>query len=705
MSKFRQTNDILKAMNKKENIRNVGVVAHIDHGKTTLTDSLLAKAGLIPSQIAGTARVLDYLVEEQKRGITIKTASISLLHQTRTNSYVINLMDTPGHVDFNDKVARALRTIDGVIVVVDAVEEIMAQTQIVMRQALGARVKPILFINKIDRLIKEMKLPEKEIQKRLIRIINDFNNIIGIYCEEEFKDEWKVNPAKGSVIFGSALDKWGFILGKREGKEVKFDEITEAYRKHQSRGLEKILPLHEAVLDAIVKELPNPLAAQKYRVPRIWKGNIASEIGKGMLNCEEEAPTMICVTNVQMESDTEPIITGRIFSGSAAPGDVVYLVNAREEFKIKQVFLHMGAFRESVDRVIAGNVAALTGSNRCKMGETITDQKCKSTIVPFEQIEGISERVITVAIEPKDPNDLQVMIRTMENLALTDPGIVPSVDQETGEYLISGIGELHLEIALKSLRENSGIIQLIASDPTVNHRESIGKKGKEAIATSPHQRLFLTAVAEPTNKGEIDDEKEELWVKDDQNNMLSAKAPVTKNQKEYKNSIITSFRSICRTGPICAEPLRNVRISLLETKLTGQSENSEAANLLKKVTYEAMLRAGPILLEPIYRSEIVTPTELLGKCTRIMAKRRGKISQTQQKGAITIISGYVPVTETFNLSTELRSSTSGQAFWQCTFDGWQETPENITQKLIREIRKRKGLPSETPKPQTFTSTC
>jgi elongation factor 2 len=192
-------------------------------------------------------------------------------------------------------------------------------------------------------------------------------------------------------------------------------------------------------------------------------------------------------------------------------------------------------------------------------------------------------------------------------------------------------------------------------------------------------------------------------VKDDQNNILSARLLMTKNQEQCKNAIMASFRSVCRAGPICAEPLRNVRIILLETKLIGQSENAEVANALKKVTYGAILTAGPILLEPIYRIEIVTPTELLGKCARIMALRRGKISQTQQKGTITIISGYVPVAETFNLSTELRSSTSGQAFWQCAFDGWQETPENITQKLIREIRERKGLTPETPKPQAFVS--
>jgi elongation factor 2 len=173
MPKFRQIADILRLMGKKEQIRNLGIIAHIDHGKTTLTDSLLAGAGLLSSKVAGSARVLDYLAEEQKRGITIKTANISLLYRTANDSFVINLVDTPGHVDFTGKVTRALRAIDGAIVVVDAVEEIMAQTEIVTRQTLEERVRPVLFINKVDRLISELKLNAEQIQKKFTHIIGN----------------------------------------------------------------------------------------------------------------------------------------------------------------------------------------------------------------------------------------------------------------------------------------------------------------------------------------------------------------------------------------------------------------------------------------------------------------------------------------------------------------------------------------------------
>ncbi|MDX1814247.1 MAG: GTP-binding protein, partial [Candidatus Bathyarchaeia archaeon] len=220
MPRFKHTRDILRLMGEKKAIRNLGILAHIDHGKTTLTDSLLAGTGLLSPQVAGSARVLDYLEEEQKRGITMKTANISMLYRTANSSFIINLVDTPGHVDFTGKVTRALRTIDGAVVLVDAVEEVMAQTELVLRQALEERVRPVLFINKVDRLITELKLTEEQIQKKFTRIIGFFNDLIEMYGESPFKEMCKADPAKGNVAFGSALHRWGFTLGVARKKNT-----------------------------------------------------------------------------------------------------------------------------------------------------------------------------------------------------------------------------------------------------------------------------------------------------------------------------------------------------------------------------------------------------------------------------------------------------------------------------------------------------
>lgn len=345
--RFRQTNDILRLMSKKESIRNIGIIAHIDHGKTTMTDSLLAEAGLLSPKIAGEARALDYLEEEQKRGITIKTANISLLHEIEKKPYLINLIDTPGHVDFTGKVTRALRAIDGVVVVVDAVEEVMVQTETVTRQALAERVRPVLFINKVDRLIRELKLNPDEIQNKLLRIIHEFNNLIELYGEQELKDKWKVDPKKGNVAFGSALHKWGFTLDIAQSKGIKFSDVAEAYEKERGEELQKAIPLHNAILEMVVKHLPNPVEAQKYRVPKIWKGELESDVGKAMMNCDDNGPTVMCFTSAQMDPHAGLIATGRILSGAIKEGDQAFLVGVKKEYRVQQVSVYMGVSEKS----------------------------------------------------------------------------------------------------------------------------------------------------------------------------------------------------------------------------------------------------------------------------------------------------------------------------------------------------------------------
>ncbi|MFX1394846.1 MAG: GTP-binding protein, partial [Promethearchaeota archaeon] len=253
-------------MEKTQNIRNIGFVGHIDHGKTTLTDSLLSEAGLLSPDLAGEARALDYLEEEQKRGITMKSTNISLYYEKTLEErepFLINLVDTPGHLDFSGKVTRALRLVDGVVVVVDAVEEIITQSETVIRQALQEGVKPVLFINKIDRLIRELKLTDEEIRKKYTRIIKDFNTLLGRYAEPPFNKEWKVSPAAGNVAFGSALHKWGFTLKILKNSDFKFKDIKERYKKEtytkeKHADLAVYLPIYKAILEMVVDHLPNP---------------------------------------------------------------------------------------------------------------------------------------------------------------------------------------------------------------------------------------------------------------------------------------------------------------------------------------------------------------------------------------------------------------------------------------------------------------
>ncbi|MBX5320560.1 MAG: elongation factor EF-2 [Candidatus Bathyarchaeota archaeon] len=732
MPKFRQTAEILKLMGKKEDIRNIGIIAHIDHGKTTMTDSLLAEAGLLSPKIAGEARALDYLEEEQKRGITIKTANISLLHEIDGRPFVINLIDTPGHVDFTGKVTRALRAIDGAVVVVDAVEEVMVQTETVTRQALEERVRPILFINKVDRLIKELKLTPNEIQNKLIRIIRDFNNLIEIYGEPDFKDRWKVDPQKETVAFGSALHRWGFTLKLAQEKGVKFNDVIEAYEKGAYQKLARLIPLHNAILDVVVKNVPNPIEAQKYRVPRIWKGEMDSEIGRAMLNCDDNGPTVMCITMAQMDPHAGLVATGRLFSGSVKEGDHVYLVGVRKDYRVQQVSMYMGAFREVVDRIAAGNIAALLGLDLARAGETLVDIAHKDVMVPFERIKYVSEPVITLALEPKHPKDLPRLVDAMNRLSIEDPNLVTTINRETGEYLLSGMGELHLEIAVKFLRDYGGGLEILTSKPIVVYRESVSGKGIIAMAKSPnkHNRFWVQVepleekVIDMIEKGEIaeemgrkqignilfkeaewpTEEARNVWAVDEHRNILLDLTKGIQYLREAREMIIAGFRWACRAGPLCEEPLRGVKIKLMDAQLHEDPVHRGPAQILpatRRAILGSFLTAKPVLLEPVYKIGVSVPAQWVGECSSIITRKRGRILSSEMKGALTRIAGYIPVAETFGLSAEMRSATSGHAFWQCTFDHWEKVPENIKAEVVRQIRERKGLPPEIPTPNMF----
>jgi len=713
MPRFRHITDILKLMDKKESIRNMGIIAHIDHGKTTLTDSLLAGTGLLSPKVAGSAKVLDYLEEEQKRGITLKTANISLLYKTAERSFIVNLVDTPGHVDFTGKVTRALRSIDGAVVVVDAVEEIMAQTEIVIWQALEERVRPTLFINKVDRLITELKLNAEQIQEKFTRIIGNFNDLIEIYGETPFKGKWKINPAAGSVVFGSALHRWGFTLSMARQKDVKFSDIIGAYENGEYEKLQKTLPLHSAILDMAVKHISNPLKVQGYRVEKIWKGDMTSEAGKAMAGCDDNGPIVMCITNVQTDPNSGLIATGRVFSGTVKTGATVYLVNAQTERVIQQVSIYMGAFREPVNQVAAGNLVALAGLELAKAGETVVDVEHKEGMVPFERIRYVSEPVVTVAVEPKNPKDLPKLLAAMDKLATEDPNLATTVNRETGEYLLSGMGELHLEIAAKLLRDYLSGMEITVSSPRVVYRENAARKGAIATAWSPNRQNKFAVQVEPLDEGDVNLVEREGYNAKSAGNMLTVGeyknvlvdcTEKTEQFREALDFIISGFTFACKAGPLCGEPLRGVKTNLMKIQLSENAEDCSPVEIMHgvgKAIFGSFLTAKPVLFEPVYKTVISVTAELAGECSRIISSRRGKISAFEQKGVFAVLTGYIPVAESFGLSAELRSATSGRALWQSLFAGWEKVPEKLEAKIIKEVRKRKGLPSEVPKPEQF----
>ncbi len=719
MAKRRVVEEVLKIMNKKEQIRNIGIIAHIDHGKTTLTDSLLAGAGLLSPTLAGQVRALDYMEEEQRRGITIKTANISLLHKLENKRYVINLVDTPGHVDFSGKVTRALRAIDGVVVVVDAVEEIMVQTETVTRQALEERVKPVLFINKIDRLIKELKLSPEKIKEKLERIIQNFNTLIENFGETLFKKKWKVKPEDGSVIFGSALHKWGFTIPIINELGLKFKDIIKYYQEENINELQEILPLHKAILSAVVKHLPNPIMAQQYRIPKIWHGSLESEIGQAMLRCDDNGPMMFCVTKVVIDPHAKLVATGRIFSGTIKEGQEVYLLNAKESCRIQQVGMYMGAIREIVKEIPAGNIAAITGPERIRSGETVVELGYETKSMPFEEIKYITEPVVTLTIEPEKPQYLPRMVEFLKKLSIQDPNLLISINEETGEYLLSGIGELHLEIAIKEL-EKLGV-EVMTSQPIVVYRETIRTQGGPVIVNSINELNSVVLKVEPLDKkilnflleGRLTQKEdksvikiltkkmkpyfkntEQIWAIEKHGNILIYEGEINEEIANVKNSVITGFKWACESGPLCSEPLRGLKVVIQELKVHKNPElrdSSQIIPMIKNAIFKAILADNPTILEPIYKIQIRTPPETMKNVLSVLSQRRSDILNIEHRGFDAFITATIPVGESFGLAAELRSKTSGRAFWQMQFSSWEELPENIVNQVINEVRKRKGM--------------
>jgi len=701
MPRFRQTTQIHQLMSRKELIRNLGIIAHIDHGKTTLADSLLAGAGMLSPQMAGSARVLDYLSEEQKRKITIKTANMSLLYKTQNSNYIINLVDTPGHVDFTGKVTRALRVTDGAVVVVDAVEEIMAQTEILLRQALEERVRPVLFINKVDRLITELQLNEAQIQNKLDHIISRFNDLIELYAEEQFKARWKISASLGNVAFGAALHGWGFTLGMAKKQGVKFSDIIKAYADKNQEKLQKALPVYKAVFEMAIKHLPNPQQAQSYRIEKIWCGSVGSGVGKALLECRDDAPKVLFVTSVRSDLNGDTIATGRVFSGTIKEGDKLHLMNVAAETEVIDVALEMGLFREDVSDVSAGNLASATLAGTVKVGETLVDLEHKEEMVPFEGIRYVSEPVVTVAVEPKNPKDIPALLKGLERLAGEDPNLKLTMDKETGEYLLSGMGELHLEIAVNELKRERNV-EVSISSPRVLYMESVQKSGVVALAKSPNKQNSFWVQVEPNAEKSAETEKGTVLTVDEHHNALIDCSGKTRSvSAEVLDAILSGFEFACKAGPLCSEPVQCVRVNLVDFQLDNEVDGSEVMRGISKAVFGSFLTAEPVLLEPIYKIVVTVASELASESTRILTTRRGKVNTYEQKGLLTCISGSIPVSETFGFAKEIRSATSGKAIWQTFFDRWEKMPKKIETQTISELRQRKGLAPEVPKPERF----
>jgi len=834
-------------MDHKENIRNMSVIAHVDHGKSTLTDSLVAKAGIIAASKAGETRATDTRKDEQDRCITIKSTAISMFFDmpkkdldfvkqpkakkadgTVETGFLINLIDSPGHVDFSSEVTAALRVTDGALVVVDCVSGVCVQTETVLRQAIAERIRPVLFMNKMDRALLELQLGAEELYQTFQRIVENVNVIVATYADDDGPmGVVRVDVNNGSVGFGSGLHGWAFTLkqfaemyaakfgvetdkmmkklwgesffnpktkkwSKEKAEDNKrsfcmyvldpiymvFDAIMNFKKDQTEKLLAKLttadgklvkdvlkaeekelegkplmkavmrswLPAGEAMFQMIVIHLPSPVTAQKYRAELLYEGPHDDAVCIGIKNCDPEAHLMMYISKMVPTSDKGRFYAfGRVFSGKVATGQKARIMGPNfipgqktdlYEKSIQRTVLMMGGKVEAIENVPAGNICGLVGVDQflVKTGTISTFKEAHN----MKQMKFSVSPVVRVAVEPKNPADLPKLVEGLKRLSKSDP-MVQCMIEESGEHIIAGAGELHLEICLKDLEEDHACIPLKKSDPVVSYRETVSEESSiMCLSKSPnkHNRLFMKAcpmpdgLAEDIEKGEVnprDDfktrgryladkydydvtEARKIWCfgpDTDGPNLLIDCSKGVQYLNEIKDSVVAGFQWATKEGVMCDENLRAVRFNVFDVTLHADAIHRGGGQIIptaRRVLYASMLTAEPRLMEPVYLVEIQCPENAVGGIYGVLNRRRGHVfEEAQTPGTpMFVVKAYLPVNESFGFTADLRSNTGGQAFPQCIFDHWQVmpgdpmNPGNKPNEIVEDTRKRKGLKPGPP---------
>uniref|UniRef100_A0A8C2H593 Eukaryotic translation elongation factor 2, like 2 n=1 Tax=Cyprinus carpio TaxID=7962 RepID=A0A8C2H593_CYPCA len=795
---------IREIMDKKSNIRNMSVIAHVDHGKSTLTDSLVCKAGIIASARAGETRFTDTRKDEQERCITIKSTAISLYYELSENDsafikqckdgsgFLINLIDSPGHVDFSSEVTAALRVTDGALVVVDCVSGVCVQTETVLRQAIAERIKPVLMMNKMDRALLELQLEPDELFQTFQRIVENVNVIISTYGEGEHgpMGNIMVDPVVGTVGFGSGLHGWAFTLkqfaemyvakfaakgdkkkadlppaerakkveemmkklwgdkyfdpacGKfsksatnADGKKLPrtfcqlvldpifkvFDAIMNFKKEETQKLIEKLevkldaedkdkegkpllkavmrrwLPAGDALLQMITIHLPSPVTAQRYRCELLYEGPGDDEAAMGVKNCDPKAPLMMYISKMVPTTDKGRFYAfGRVFSGVVSTGQKVRIMGPnftpgkKEDLYLKPIqrtILMMGRYVEPIEDVPCGNIVGLVGVDQflVKTGTITTFENAHNMRVMKFSV----SPVVRVAVEAKNPADLPKLVEGLKRLAKSDP-MVQCIIEESGEHIVAGAGELHLEICLKDLEEDHACID----------------KGD----VTPRQELKQRArYLSEKYEWEVT-EARKIWCFGPDGTGPNMLVDITKGVQylnEIKDSVVAGFQWATKEGALCEENMRAVRFDIHDVTLHADAIHRGGGQIIptaRRVLYASVLTAQPRLMEPIYLVEIQCPEQVVGGIYGVLNRKRGHVFEESQVAGtpIFVVKAYLPVNESFGFTADLRSNTGGQAFPQCVFDHWQILPgdpydvNSKPSQIVAETRKRKGLKEGIP---------
>ncbi len=702
--------------------RIISISAHIDHGKTTTTDYLMRRAGLMSDAAAGQALMTDSDDEEQERGITIFTSVVLLNFTVDGEEYLVQLSDTPGHLSFTGEVSRALRASDGAVILVDALEGMMTQTETNIRLAVGSEAcKPVLFINKVDRLINELKLPPAKVYERIDIIISKVNTLIQKVAPEEFKKSWQVSFQDGSVAVGSAKTGWAFSMKTLEKRDIKPIVVFEKYDAGDEMWLRENLPLDEALLEMIVHHLPDPKTAQRYKIPRIWKGDLDSPEGKSLLECDPNGPLLGMITKIFIEPKSKrPTLIGRIFSGTIKNGQEIRLVNMRQNAKVKRLGVQEITDILDMDEVPAGNLFSVFGF-MCPSGETFVEPG--SEMAGFEAIEYVCEPVVSRSIKPIDPQDVAKLGEVVSKWIMADPTARFVHDKESGEYRLDGIDPLQIEILTKRINEQ---VKINVSEPIIVYREKMTERGDEFHTKSPNGHNRVRMILEPLDEKTVELIKKKKVNMDqhprDRGAILRDEAGwdakvARKILDIYESCMLvdamsgvqrfdrifsylqTVFREFVDSGPIAHEPVMGVKVTLTDATIHNDPAHTgynEVTTMVSAALNMGFLTGKPGLYEPVLNVDIKTPTDTQGQVIKVLTGHRGQILTIEGEEDNVTVKGSLPTAETIGIADEFRSATAGRSFFGYQFRGFEGVPTILQEELILEIRQRKGMAEEMP---------
>ncbi len=689
-----------------EKIRNIGIMAHIDAGKTTTTERILYYTGRTykMGEVHEGAAVMDWMAQEQERGITITSAATT----TQWQDHRINIIDTPGHVDFTVEVERSLRVLDGAIALFDSVAGVEPQSETVWRQADKYRVPRIAYINKMDRIGADFEHGVQTMVDRLgahpvpiqlpMGVESSFTGVIDLVTMKAitYKDELgrdqdvteipaeygeAAHAAREHLLEEVSHHDDGLVEMILEEREIPVQKLKAAIRK-ATLGIQMTPVLCgssfknkgvQPLLDAVIDYLPSPLEVPPVEGLEPAKGSDNGGERRAERHPADDEPFSALAFKIMADPYVGKLTYFRVYSGRLEAGSRVLNVSTGRTERIGRILMMHANDREEVKEVHAGDIAAAVGIKQVSTGDTLAapDRPIKLETIEFP------EPVIKVAIEPKTKADQEKMSGALARLAEEDPTFQVRTNEETGQTEISGMGELHLEVLVdRMLREFK--VQASVGRPQVSYRETVR-------GTADHiEGRFVRQTGGAGQYGivYIDLEPAPGEGFDFVNKVKGGSIPT-----EFIPAVEKGVEEAMENGPRAGYPMVDVRVTLTDGKYHDTDSSEIAFKVAGSLALKAAAqRAKPVLLEPIFAVEVVTPEEFMGDVIGDLNRRRGHVSGMEQRGNAQVVSAHVPLAEMFGYATDVRSMTQGRATYTMQFERYDEVPTNVAEKVVGELQ-------------------